>query len=166
LCSELIADYRIILEKCIVIKPVKKFKLFVTIKDTTISKLTTAGSDRESSQTSFHHLGSVYCCHFRFSITLNLPRHFFTGGFLTKHLHPLFLSLTCAVCPSQPPINPTTRPYQRIMWRSVTWGTCEVVTSVEGISCRGLLRHMLANGALVYSSHGRRYGAEGRTALG
>ena len=138
----------------------------VTIKDTTVSKLTTAGPDRESSQTSFHYHGLGYCCHFCFSITLNLPCHFFTGGFPTKHLHSLFLSLTCGVCTSKPPINPTTRPYQRITWRSVPWCTCEVVTSVEGISCRGLLRHTLANDALGYSSHGGRYRAEGRTALG
>ena len=75
-----------------------------------VSKLTTAGSDRKSTQTRIrHHPGSGYCCHFRFSITLNLPRHFFTRGFPTKHLHLLFLSLTCGVCPFQPPINPTIR---------------------------------------------------------
>lgn len=167
LCSELIPDYRILLEKCIVIKPVKKFKFFLTIKEAKVSKLTTAGSDRESSQTSFHHHhGSGYCCHFRFNITLNLPRHFFTGGFPTKHLHPLFLSLTCSLCPFLSPIHPTIRLYQRITWRSLPWGTCEVVTSVEGISCRAPLRHTPAKGALVYSSHGGRYRAEGHTALG
>jgi hypothetical protein len=136
------------------------------MKDTTVSKLTTAGYDRESSQTSFHHHGSGYSCHFRFNITINLPSHLFTGRFPTKHLHQLFLSLKCGVCPSQPPINPTTRPYQRITWRTVPWGTCGVITSVKGISFRGLLRHTLANGALVYSSHGGRYRVEGRTALG
>ena len=35
----------------------------------------------------------------------------------------------------------------------IPWVTWEAVTGVAGILCRGLLQHMLANGALVYTSH-------------
>jgi hypothetical protein len=45
------------------------------------------------------------------------------------------------------------------------WITWEDVTSVEVIPCLGLLRHTLANGALVYPSQGGRYRAEGCMAL-
>jgi hypothetical protein len=41
----------------------------------------------------------------------------------------------------------------------------EVVTGVEGIPCRGLLRQKLAKEALVYPSQGGRYPAEGCMAL-
>jgi len=37
---------------------------------------------------------------------------------------------------------------------------------MEEASCRGLLRHTLANGALVYPSHGGRYHAKDCKALG
>jgi hypothetical protein len=37
---------------------------------------------------------------------------------------------------------------------------------MERTFCRGLLRHMVANGALVYPSQGGRYRAEGCKALG
>jgi hypothetical protein len=65
-----------------------------------------------------------------------------------------------------PPINPTPRPYLRVTWRSAPWITWEAVTGVEGIPCRGLLRHTLANGAKVCPSQGGRYRAEGCMALG
>jgi len=65
-----------------------------------------------------------------------------------------------------PPINPTPRPYLRVTRKSVPWVTWEAVTGVESTPCRGLLRHTLANGALVYPSQGGRYRAEGSMALG
>lgn len=48
----------------------------------------------------------------------------------------------------------------------IPWVTWEAVTGVAGILCRGLLRHMLANRALVYPIQGGRYRAEGCIALG
>ena len=67
----------------------------------------------------------------------------------------------------QPPINSTPRPYLRVIWiRTLPWLTWEAVTGVERTPCRGLLRHMLANRALVYPSQGRRCGAEDCMALG
>jgi hypothetical protein len=48
----------------------------------------------------------------------------------------------------------------------VPWVTWEVVTGVEVIPCRGLLRYTLANGAVVYPSQGGRYQAEDCMALG
>jgi hypothetical protein len=52
------------------------------------------------------------------------------------------------------------------LYSTLSWVTWEAVTVVEGISWRGLLRHRLANGALVYPSEGGRYCAEGCMALG
>jgi hypothetical protein len=51
-------------------------------------------------------------------------------------------------------------------YSTIPWVTWEAVTVVEGTPWWGLLRHMLANGALVYPSQGGRYGAEGCKALG
>jgi hypothetical protein len=56
--------------------------------------------------------------------------------------------------------------YPDTYWQSVPWVTWEVVTDVEWIPCRGLPRHMLANGAVVYPSQGGRYCAEGCMVLG
>jgi hypothetical protein len=67
----------------------------------------------------------------------------------------------------QPPINPTPRPYLRVIWiRTLPWVTWEAVTGMEGTPCRGLLRHMPANRALNYPSHGGKYCADGCMALG
>ena len=61
-----------------------------------------------------------------------------------------------------PPINPTPHLYQIC----IPWVTWEAVTSVEGSPCRGLLQHMLANGALVYQNQGGRYHDDGSMTLG
>jgi hypothetical protein len=45
-------------------------------------------------------------------------------------------------------------------YSTLSWITWEVVTVVGGILRYGLLRHMLANGALVYPTQGGRYRAE------
>jgi hypothetical protein len=60
---------------------------------------------------------------------------------------------------SRPSINPTPHTYLKVIL-SVTCITWVAVTGVVGIHCRGLLKHMLANGALVYPSQGGRYYAE------
>ena len=65
-----------------------------------------------------------------------------------------------------PPINPTPRRYLRVTWSSVPWVTWEAVTGVEWTTSRGLPRHTLANGTLVYRSQEGRYRAEGCVALG
>jgi hypothetical protein len=65
-----------------------------------------------------------------------------------------------------PPINPNPHLHLMVMWRSVPWVMWEEVTGVEVTPCRGLLGHMLANGALVYPSQDERYHAEGCIALG
>jgi len=49
-------------------------------------------------------------------------------------------------------------------YSTLPWVMWEAVTGVEGITCWGLLWHMLANGALV--SQGGRYHAEGCMAVG
>ena len=50
-------------------------------------------------------------------------------------------------------------------YSALPWVMWEAVTVVEGIPWWGLLRHMLANGALVYPSQGGRYCTKGCTAL-
>jgi len=60
----------------------------------------------------------------------------------------------------RPPIIPTPRPHLKVTWMvTLPWFTWEAVTRVECIPCWGLLRHMLANGALVYPRQGGRYRA-------
>jgi hypothetical protein len=59
------------------------------------------------------------------------------------------------------PINPTSRQYLSVTWRLEPRVTWEAVTGMEGTVYRGLLRHTLANGALVYPSQGGTYRAEG-----
>ena len=68
-------------------------------------------------------------------------------------------------CIGVPPISPTPRPYHRV-------ACIRTLDHVGGgnrcgeDTCRGLLRHTLANEALVYPSKGGRYRAEGCMALG
>jgi len=66
----------------------------------------------------------------------------------------------------EPPINPTPRPCLKVTWISVPWVTWEAVTGVEWTLCRGLLRHTLANEALVNPNQGGSYRAEDCMALG
>ena len=68
------------------------------------------------------------------------------------------LDVTCASHKSNPSsvLQGIVDSYSTLPW--VTWGA---VTVVKGIPWRGLLRHRLANGALVYPSQGGRYRAEG-----
>ena len=65
-----------------------------------------------------------------------------------------------------PLINPTPRPYLRATWRLVPWVMWETVTDMDRTACRGLPRHTVPNGTLVYPSEGGRYRAEGCEALG
>jgi hypothetical protein len=57
-------------------------------------------------------------------------------------------SYTCM----QPPINITPCPYLRVMQRSIPWVMWKAVIGVQGTTCRKLLPHTLAKGALVYQS--------------
>jgi hypothetical protein len=67
---------------------------------------------------------------------------------------------------NSPPINPTPHLYLWVMQRSVPWVMWVAVTGVQWTHYRGLLQHTLAKGALVYSSQGRKYHAEGCLAVG
>ena len=49
---------------------------------------------------------------------------------------------------------------------TLPWVTWETVAGVEGKPCWELLRHTLANGAVVYPGQGGKYRAEGCMALG
>jgi hypothetical protein len=56
--------------------------------------------------------------------------------------------------------------YSDTYWQSVPLGHVGGGNRCGGDTCRGLLQHTLANGALVYPSQGGRYRAEGCIALG
>ena len=76
-----------------------------------------------------------------------------------------WLGICIIVFVLMPPINPPSV-HTWGLHGFVPWFTWEVVTGVQGIPCWELLWHMLANGALVYSSQVGRYHAEGCMALG
>jgi predicted small integral membrane protein len=63
--------------------------------------------------------------------------------------------------------NPSSIPRGIVdLYFTLPWIMWEALTVVVGVPWWGLLRHMLANGAVVYPSQGGRYRAEGCMALG
>jgi hypothetical protein len=87
-----------------------------------------------------------------------------TGTFDKSHHCWLFLQMTLPLIIASHKSNPAS--LTRVTWRSVPWVTWEAVTGVEEIPCRGLLRHTLAKGALVFPHQGGRNRAKGCMALG
>jgi hypothetical protein len=97
---------------------------------------------------------------------VSFRRKYFSLHPILEHPQPIFL-LRCVSHPyASYKSNPSSVPLRIVdSYCALPWVTWEAVTVVEGIPRWGLLRHTLANGALVYPSQGR-CRAEGCMALG